>query len=212
MSEENNNPPDDSPPAEPAVAPAAEPTFTQEQVNALMAKTKAQARRQAKKEFEAMTAPVQTQETPASTGQGDEPPAWAKAMMERDARRDAREAARESEQNFAASVAGLEMDADTRETFKTLFENNHDLFSRQVASLRAKDQPPAPTGEFAGLAAPNPVPNLERATDPLSWTSEDIAVMRKDGTFLKRVQAHANSLPGGGGGLFPAKTPGKGRG
>ena len=120
----------------------------------------------------------------------------------------AQAAAQEPADQAPASQPGI--------TRNDLFEQNA-LAQRKIGKLEAQleaatavnpnDLPPARKGPgFTGLDAPNATSDAERRNNPLLWSAEDIAVYRKDGSFLKKTEAWRRSLPGGAGGLFPAKS------
>lgn len=195
--------------AEPTPAPVAQatPGFSQADLDAAAAKARAQGKRQAKKEFEAQLAQQSTPEPTPSTEQTDDK---YDAVM---ARLDAMAAQTETA-NFESAVSGLAVSDDERKMLSLAYKSDRELFDRKVAALRTNPAaPPEPKGPgFSGVGAPNPQPTHERETNPLAWTKDDIAVMQKEGTFLKRLKEYRNTLPGGGGGLFPAKNPMKGAG
>lgn len=118
--------------------------------------------------------------------------------------------AKSAESEYASAVAGLEISDQRKEELKVMFSASRELFDKAVAAERAKDAPPEPKGPgYNGLGAPNPVPNSERLSQPHTWTRDEINTMKANGTFLANVKKYSQALPGSGGGLFPAKTPGK---
>jgi len=214
MSEENKKQPEDQEPTElvereseqETQQPALEPTFTQAQFNAAVGKAKAQAKRQAKKEFEAqMAQPKSNEENTSSTEQVSDP------RIDGIADQLATLLAAQSANAFASEVAGVQLTAAETTAAQLMYKHNPEGFQAFMAEKRQVDEPPQKKGPgFKGLDAPNPIATVDRQTDPKSWSQEDIAVMRKDGTFLKRINEYRAELPGGAGGLFPAKNPMKG--
>jgi len=76
---------------------------------------------------------------------------------------------------------------------------------------KVANSPPPTRGEhpFAGIGAPNPISVQDRETNPNNWDADTIARYRDDGSFLKRIEKHKQTLPGGSNGLF--KNKGRGR-
>lgn len=197
--EDENNPPEDE------IAPElpAEPSFTQEQLNAAVQKAKAQAKRSAKREFESQVATNTTIEEPTISTEHPAPVLDPRIDQLVDGL--AALKATNDDQAFAAQIAGLQLSEDDLDIAKTLQSTPAQL-AKFINRMRAPDAPPpAKTGTFTGLDAPNPIPSVDRQTNPVNWSQEDIAVMRKDGTFLKRVNEYKAGLPGGDGGLFKPK-------
>lgn len=175
-----------------------ESVFTQSELNSIVAREVAKAKRSVKK------AQPTKQEPTASTGESFEAIAALTAQVEALTQMTT---ARAADEDFAAKVAGIEMDSDERASLRLAFSGNPELFARQVAKHKAKHEPPVVEGEaFAGIGAPNPIAAQDRETNPMEWTADTVARYRADGTFLKRIADYKATLPGGSGGLFKAKV------
>jgi hypothetical protein len=177
-----------------------EPVFTQAEVNNIVAREVSKAKRTAKK-----AQPIKPQEPTTSVGDSSEA---IQALSEKFQTLAEMVTAQVTDKEFETKTAGLSMDSDDRATLKLSFQNDPELFSRQVAKMKAKDLPPAPKGEegFKGIGAPNPIAAQDRETDPNNWDADTVARYRAEGTFLKRIADHKATLPGGSGGLFKPKS------
>lgn len=197
-----------SPQEEAESAESHEVTFTQEQVNALLKKERSIAMRKAKQAQP--TAQVQQQET--TTDIGDHP--MFRAMAEQIGQltglvQGTIEKSTKAEQaaKFAADTAGLTLSEAKKQSLIVL-QAHPDLYAAELAELRAVDTPPPAKGPgFTGTGAPNAVPNAPDPSHPQSWSKDEIATMRANGTFLSNIKAYRSSMPGGSGGLFPLKSP-----
>ncbi len=212
MSDENENesPPTEAPPAPPAPAPPAPapsppPGFSQEEVNNIVARELAKQERKLKKALQ-----PQQQETTIDIGQSPAILALAEQIKEIGGLvKGTVEKAAQSEKEalFAADTAGLTL-SDAKKKSLMVLQAHPDLYAAELAELKAKDSPPAPKGPgFNGTGAPNAVPNAADPTNPQSWSADEIASMRANGTFLSNLKAYRTNLPGGSGGLFPLKSP-----
>ena len=206
MSDETKTP---EPVVEPEAQPTpAEPTFTQEQLNALLTKERKATERKVRKEMQSKMAQVQPEQKQEPTADAVQLEQQAKFLERLDAI-EAKSAAAESANAFALETSGITLTESDKAIAKTLFEHNKPAFDQMMKDRRAADRPPEPQGDgFDGLGAPNPVPEADRENNPFAWQADDIARMRKDGTFLPKLKAFRNTLPGSSGGLFPAKNPG----
>lgn len=192
------------PPAEPT-APEAAKTFSQSEVNAIVATEKAKAVRSANRKAKA----PQSEEPQASSdtamilgliqGMKDD------AVADRKAASDAI-TKREGEAAFAADISALTLDDDAKSLLATLRDHNPEAYARQLASHRATSLPPDPKGP--GVTTPGAPSGESGAPDPMnptSWSKDDIAAMKKAGTFRENLTKSRNAMPGGRGGLFPRK-------
>ncbi len=178
-----------------------ESTFTQSELNKIVAREVAKAKRSVKK-----AQPSTQQEPSISTEQTADP--RLDIVLEKLAAFEEANKAKEQQSAFLADVAGLHLSDVDKDAARVLHGASPDLFAKFIADRKSADAPPAPQGPgFSGIPAPNAIPTSDRQTNPIDWTQEDIAVMRKNGTFLKRVNEYKAGLPGGAGGLFPVKNP-----
>lgn len=131
-------------------------------------------------------------------------------MMARIEERAAALEAKEIEADYRTAVGGVSVDESRAKYLRWAFEHDREAFDAEVKALRAPDLPPEKKGPgFNSPGAPNGVAPGTISDDPRTWSADVIAQKRKDGTFLNDMNKWRDSLPGGGGGLFPAKTPGK---
>jgi hypothetical protein len=176
-----------------------ESVFTQTELNNIVAREVAKAKRSVKK----AQPTIKQQEPTTSAGESDA----IKALTEQFQSLASLVSDQVTEKEFEAKTSGLQMDGDDRASLKLSFQSDPELFSRQVAKMKAKHEPPAPKGEgFSGIGAPNPIAAQDRETDPMNWDADTVARYRADGTFLKRIADHKATLPGGSGGLFKPKN------
>lgn len=197
-------------PTPPPAAPADPPpvTFTQEQVNDLLAKERATATRKAKQAAKA---------TPVAPPV--EPPSGAAQVPVADDRLDkligvveglvTSQSDRDQASEFTSAIVGLTMDENEAAIAPTLFKHDKTQFEALVARVKLRDAPPDPKGpgfQSPGAPAPNAVTGI--GTDPKDWSADDVEVLRASGQLLPTLKNHRDGLTGGRGKLFPAKIPG----
>lgn len=199
-------------PAAETAAPAepAQVTFTQEQVNAMLTKERNIATRKAKAAAKAAQ-PIKQEPTTSVEHDPAKPPEWAASLIQSNAEMRAELTATKNATEFTKATAGVNLSEADMAVATTLFEHNREAFDSMIKNKLAEDQPPAPQGAGVnGLPAPNPQPAADRETNPINWTKDDVAKLKASGEFLPKIKAYRARMPGGGGGLFPAKNPGKG--
>ncbi len=200
--------------AEPEVAPAApaapaEPapvTFSQEQVNAMLATERGKATRKANKSAKSTAAST---ETPSGAPQAPVPDDRLDKLTSVVEGLAATMAEQKEEGAFASAILGLPMDETEAAIAPTLFKHDKAQFDALVARVKARDEPPAQKGAgFNSPGAPSSSPTTGVEGNPTNWTSDDVENLRKDGKLLPALRAHKAGLGGGRGGLFPAKNIG----
>lgn len=186
-----------------------EKVFTQSEVEALLAKEAAKAKRRVKRELESkMTeAPKNNQEP--TTDAGESP--VVQELREKLERLEAETQARNLESDFLRMAAGADLDDVETDMVRTMIEvGKVEQAKAYLDRKRAADQPPQRKGPGPNTpAAPNGAAPGTVSDNPMDWPADVIAQKRANGTFLGSLNDYRSKLPGGGGGLFPAKTPGK---
>ena len=191
----------------PAAPVESAPTFTQEQVSSIVAKEVAIATRKATKAAKAVMAQPTNQEPTTSTGDIASLTETVSNLVGVVKGMSEKQAAAEISQAFTAEIAGLQLsDTDTK-MLQSLRVNAPDVFALKLAEFKSVDQPPPATGPgmTPSPGAPSATPNAPDPENPNTWTKDDIASMKKAGTFKENLKKARNSAPGGRGGLFPAK-------
>ena len=183
--------------------PTAEVTFSQEQVNALLAKERATATRKAKQ-----TPKAPTKEQPQNV------PNDAIAMLTEQvsaltglvqASTD-KQIAQEASNAFIADTASLNISDTDKAVLKTLKEHSPETYQAKLKEYRSVDNPPDPKGPgHITPGAPSAKPAEADMTQPTSWSRDDIDAMHAAGTFKANLKKARAALPGGRGNLFPAK-------
>lgn len=184
----------------------ADRVYTQAQVNSMLAKEAAKAKRRAKRELESKMAETPTkQQEPAAPAVENE---QLNDLMSKVEQMAAKAEEAESRAAFRDATSGLSLDERGERILSTLFRHDREAFDAEVEARRSADLPPAAKGPGPNIpGAPNGTPPGTISANPAEWNKDDVARMRSDGTFLKKLQEHRASLPGGGGGLFPLKGP-----
>lgn len=214
MSDENNNPAPDQT-AEVETTETESPQvpagyFSQEQVNAIVARevartkraaSKAQPKKETTTSIERMDLSEQIRAAVSN--------AIGPVTEQLEAMKAETHAAKMANE-FMVATEGLSISESDKGMLQTLFQHNREAFDAQVKARKSVDAPPEPRGNgVSAIPAPNPTPSADRLGAPHTWSKDDVARMRADGTLLSNVKKYRDSLPGGGGGLFPAKNPGK---
>lgn len=173
----------------------------QERVNNLLAKERATAARKAKQQAKAAT--QQTKQEP-TTDAGDNPQMTELVRMVQGLAE--KQAASESAVAFAADTAGLTISETDKALLKATQSSNPELYAAKLAECRAADQPPPAKGPgFTSAGAPAATTRGPDLNSIVSWTKDDIQAMKTAGTFRENLKKARKAMPGGGGGLFPAK-------
>ena len=182
-----------------AEAPSAvERTFTQEEVNALLAKESSKLKRKLKKQQQERP---QTQQSPPQ-----EQNATMEALNKILGRLEALETVnveQSKQQSFDALLGGREVDADVKALiFASYDPSNPTAASSMIDRFAApQDSLPAPTG-YQSPGAPAQSKEMVRGINPMQWSKDDVQVMRQEGRFIQELEKWRSTLPGGGGNLF----------
>lgn len=231
-------------PAEPAPAPAAVEvaapevkTFTQEELDAIVAKRVAKAERAAEKRARESqqvatkpnTQPEQTPKAPAAS----EPQSNSDIAALR-----AEFAKERNDRLFAEALSelGVKLNKTQRDLLRGKFDPDDPDSLEEIAKdagwLKPAPNPTAATQPQAAPTnggpahvqtqrestfreppgAPNGNPETARGSDLMSWSRDDVQRARENGTFLQEVERFRNSLPGGNPtGLFQKRNKALGK-
>ena len=208
MSEETITPEVDTTLAETETAPVvesqdstAERTFTQSEVNALMAKEASKLKRRIKKQNGSQR--VEPQPPPDNPGEEKVTrtlDALEKIMgrleqLESDNEEKSREA------KFNSIVKGREIDSDVRSLLFTSFDAEHPEQTVQMLDkISSFTTHGASTYQSPG--APSQSQETVRGPNPMGWSKDDVQVLRQEGRFIDALEKWRSTLPGGGGNLF----------
>jgi len=175
----------------------AEKTFSQSEVNAIIAKESSKLRRKLKQKN-------QQRETTTTTTPPSQQDALTDALTRVMDRLEALEHTgeqRSKEETFSSIVQDREVDPILRDLlFQTFDPKNPAQTLEKLNALQ-----PRPEGYTSPGASPSMSKEMQRGTNPLRWTKDDIAQLQQRGTFLDEVNSWAETLPGGGNGLFKNK-------
>lgn len=114
------------------------------------------------------------------------------------------------EAGFLSEMSGVDVSETDRKMLRVVYEHDREAFFAKVKEVRAAHMPPERKGAGVNTpAAPNGAMPGAVSEIPSEWSADVVAAKRAAGTFLSDIAKYRASLPGGGGGLFPAKVPGK---
>lgn len=179
-----------------------ERTFSQADVDAIVAKRVAKAEKAAERrvrgELESQT--TQKKEPPPAPGSDDLA---------------AKFAAMEAKVALTEAIAELDWkpskdDAELlRDAFKSGGQAALDKLAGRLKPQTAAETKPMdePGPRYKSPGAPSGAPPEVLDRDATKWSADYIARMREDGTFFAELEKFRASLPGGGGGLFRKRIP-----
>ena len=178
-----------------------ERTFTQAEVNALLAKESSKLKRKLKKQQQERP---QTQQSPQSPPQ--EQNATMEALNKILGRLEALETVnveQSKQQSFDALLGGREVDADVKALIFASYDPNNPTATSSMIDRFAtpQDSLPAPTG-YQSPGAPAQSKEMVRGLNPMQWSKDDVQVLRQEGRFIEQLEKWRSTLPGGGGNLF----------
>ena len=184
----------------------AEKMFTQNEVNAFLAKETSKIKRRLRKQPKQ---PIETDQPSA-----DEGSATVQALEKILSRLESLESATataKKDDSFEAVLAGREIDSDVRNLlYQTFDPANPDATAVMIAKLAPA--PEAPAQGYSSPGAPSKSADTMRGLDPMQWSKDDIEVLKREGRFLESLEQWRESLPGGGNGLMATKLRKKKRG
>jgi hypothetical protein len=200
--------------------------FTQEQVDELIAKRVAKVERKYEKRLSEIESkgepkpkdppkPAPKQEAQTQTqpdGRVDDIAASVEQLKADLAKRD-------GDAKFAEAIneAGLSLDKKQREIARRLFdpedvEGSMDNLkalgigaAKPEPATETKEEPKAATYTSPGGANGPPVETFEN--NPTKWDRDYIDRLQQEGTFMEKLTAWRDSLPGGGQGIFRKRIP-----
>lgn len=204
MADEDKDGVDDAAPAPSAAGEGQEPrerTFSQADLDAIVAKRVAKAERAAERRVrgELESQPKQTKEPPPAPGSDDLA---------------AKFAAMESKLALTEAISELDWkpskdDAELlRDAFKSGGQAAMDkLANRLKPAAGAVDSKPADDAKYRSPGAPSGAPPEVLDRDATKWSADYIARLKDSGDFKKELEKYRGNLPGGGGGLFRKRIP-----
>jgi len=184
----------------------AEKMFSQNEVNAFLAKETSKIKRRLRKQTKQTIEPDQ----PVA----DEGSATVQALEKILSRLESLESASataKKDGSFESMIAGREIDSDVRDLlYQTFDPANPDATAAMIAKLAPA--PEAPAQGYSSPGAPSQSAETMRGLDPMQWSKDDIEVLKREGRFLESLEQWRASLPGGGNGLMATKLRKKKRG
>lgn len=180
-----------------------ERTFSQAEVDAIVARRVSKAEKAAEKRVrgELDTQPqAQKKETPPAPGSEDHASKLA-ALEARLALADAM-----AELDWKPSKEDSEL---LRDAFKSGGSEAMQKLAGRLKPQSTSEAKPVddPAGTYKSPGAPSGAPRETLERDATRWTRDAIDRMRADGTFKAELEKFRASLPGGGGGLFRKRMP-----
>ena len=185
-----------------AEAPSAvERTFSQEEVNALLAKESSKLKRKLRKQ----QGQPQSDNTPKP-----EQNATMEALdkiLGRLERLETVNVEQSREQSFNALIGSKEVDNDVRALLFAGYDPENPTATSSMIERFAtpQDSLPTPTG-YQSPGAPAQSKEMVRGINPMQWTKDDVQVMRQEGRFIQELEKWRSTLPGGGGNLFANRS------
>ena len=184
----------------------AEKMFSQNEVNAFLAKETSKIKRRLRK---------QTNKTiEADQPAPDEGSATVQALEKILSRLESLESASataKKDGSFESMIAGREIDSDVRDLlYQTYDPANPDATAVMISKLAPAQE--APAQGYSSPGAPSQSAETMRGLDPMQWSKDDIEVLKREGRFLESLEQWRASLPGGGNGLMATKLRKKKRG
>ena len=200
--------PEQGAPAQPAK------TFTQDQLNEIVAREKRQARDKALAEAKSHT-PAAQDNKPAAT-----PP---------DALSEVQRLRADLQFRDVIADAGLILSAKQRDVLRAHFDPGSpesvvelakEIYAKPALPPAAVPASPAPAAAtpkgaqpgqapaYVSPGSPTGSPDVGLESDPMTWTRDQIKAYEADKTFMPRIERWKATQPGGGGAsLFPSRTP-----
>lgn len=176
-----------------------ERTFTQAELDAIVAKRVAKAEKAAERRYrEPEPNTPQKKETPPAPGSDD----LASKL-----------AALETKAAIAEAMAELDWkpSKEDAEILRDAFKSGGEAAMQKLAN-RLKPQTETkpvddPTGKYKSPGAPSGAPAEALDRDATKWSADYVERLRGEGSLLKELEKYRGSLPGGGGSLFRKHIP-----
>jgi hypothetical protein len=175
-----------------------ERTFTQAELDAIVAKRVAKAEKAAERRLrEPESKPTQTKEPPSAPGSDDLA---------------AKLAALEAKAAMAEAMAELDWkpSKEDAELLRDAFKSGGESAMQKLAG-RLKPQvatkPNEPSGTYKSPGAPSGAPPEVLDNDATKWSRDYVDRLQSDGKLLAELERYRGTLPGGGGGLFRKRIP-----
>jgi hypothetical protein len=175
-----------------------EKVFTQDEVNALLAKESAKLKRRLKKQT-----PTTIEEQKPPNGMEVVSQSLDK-ILSRLERLEGNEVQKTKETSFNSLISDRKVDDDLR---GLLFASYDPANEEKTISILNKLAPPnsVPETNYRSPGAPTSPTELRTGTNPLAWTGDDCDVLISEDRFLESIEKWRETLPGGGSNLFSRK-------
>lgn len=180
----------------------AEKMFSQNEVNAFLAKETSKIKRRLRKQQQQ---PINESEPITVTEESATVQALEKILTRLESLESASATAKK-DGSFDSMIAGREIDSDVRDLlYQTFDPENPDATAAMIAKLAPGSAPEPPARGYTSPGAPSQSAETVRGPDPLKWSKDDIEVLKREGRFLESLEQWRASLPGGGNGLMATK-------
>jgi len=179
-------------------ASTAERTFTQTEVNALLAKESSRLKRKLRR---------QKTEQPISPPSPEPPEESAtllalEKVLDRIERLETVSVEKSKEDSFSSLVGDRELDADLR---ALLYQSYDPKVPERTEKMIFKLAPSSESQGYTSPGAPAKGKDGSKSLNPLAWSKDDIEVLKREGHFLETLEQWRAGLPGGGNGLMATK-------
>lgn len=174
-----------------------ERTFTQAELDAIVAKRVAKAEKAAERRLrEPESKTTQSKEPPPAPGSDD----LASKL-----------AALEAKAAMAEAMAELDWkpSKEDAELLRDAFKSGGEAAMQKLAGrLKPSDaKPDEPASKYKDPGAPSGAPREVLDNDASKWSRDYVERLQSDGKLLAELERYRGTLPGGGGGLFRKRIP-----
>jgi len=179
---------------------AVEKVFTQEEVNALLARESSKLRRKLKKQ----TRNVQ-EEVPESNNALDMVSSSLDKIVSRLEKLETMETESGKQRAFDNLVGDRKIDDDLKSVLYATFDPSDTEKTISVLDKVSSPNSVPQENRYRSPGAPTTTTDQRDNPNPMAWSKDDINVLVKEGRFLDSVEKWRETLPGGGSNLFSRK-------
>lgn len=179
----------------PQVETPVERTFSQTEVNALLAREAGKLKRKLKKTNQQAKVEAQPPAEETATMQA------LSKILDRIEHLETSSAQKSKEESFNLLVGRSGID----ESVRGLLFNAYDPAHPEATSAMLEKLAPLSVSQGTGYESPGaPSQSKEtiRGVNPMTWSKDDVDVLRQEGRFIDSLEKWRSTLPGGGGNLF----------
>jgi hypothetical protein len=176
-----------------------ERTFSQTEVNALLAREAGKLKRKLKKTNQ--QANVEPQPMAQPSGEETATMQALNKILGRLENLETDNAQKSKEESFNLLVGRSDVD----ESVRGLLFNAYDPARPEATSAMLEKLAPLSVSQGTGYESPGaPSQSKEtiRGVNPMAWSKDDVDVLRQEGRFIESLEKWRSTLPGGGGNLF----------